>query len=184
VGYALHRDEEGGLTLWRSEAPWLPGQFDREFPAAGDESEMPLADGVAAFGIALFDDNMQPQTRWDSSTMVDSSELPRFVEIRLAMADPGEEVPLEELPLHLRRVLLQARPLDLEAMLAPAEAESGEEGEPDLTGKTVCDCIPCASLSLNPSTARLIESIGPQPAERWLKRIPAHLRQQVLPVCR
>jgi prepilin-type N-terminal cleavage/methylation domain-containing protein len=186
VSYVLRRDEEGALALWRAETPWLPGVLDREFPAAGDEREALLADGVAAFGIVLFDESMAPQTGWDSSLMVESSELPGLAEVRLAMQGPGEELPLEELTFQQRRVRLAVRPVDMEKLLEPGgeEDDDDEGGEADLAGKTVCDCIPCGTLAANPSTARLIQEIGGQPAQQWLNRMPAHLREGILPECR
>ena len=182
VSYALRRGEGGGLELWRSESPRLPESLDREFPAAGSDGEALLADGIAAFGLTFLDAQTQPKSSWDSSTLVDASELPTGVEIRLAMADPTHERPLEELTIHRRRVLFAVRPLDLEAMLSAKDA--GAEGEKDdLANKTVCDCIDCAAVSATPSGARLINQIRGQLFQEWLPRLPAHMRQQVRPEC-
>jgi len=189
VSYVLRRNQEGGLELWRSESPRLPESLDREFPAAGSDGEALLADGIAAFGLTFlpsFDAQVEPKTSWDSSSLVDAGELPAGVEIRLAMADPARERPLEELTIHRRRVMFVVRPLDLEAMLGEGNGggDDDEKDEDDLANKTVCDCIDCAALATNPSTARLLQEIGGQPARVWLPRVPANLREQVRPECR
>jgi hypothetical protein len=62
--------------------------------------------------------------RWDSSQLIESSELPIAVEIEVAMAtdDGSEPVP------YRRRVLLPVRPLDLVALLDPqADDEANDE---------------------------------------------------------
>lgn len=179
VSYALRRNEAGGLELWRSETPGLPAALDREFPVAGSEDEALLADDVAAFGLTFLDAGLQPTTSWDSSAMIDKSELPAGVEIRLAMKHPDQDLTLENLTIHRRRVMFLVRPVDLAALLSGANG-SGEE---DIANKTVCDCIDCVALSSNPSAARLIEDIGGQPFTQWLPRLPANLREAVLPEC-
>ncbi len=180
VSYVLRRTEEGGLELWRSETPGLPEALDREFPDAGSDGEALLADDIAAFGLTFLDAQLQPQLQWDSSTLVDSSELPMGVEIRLAIRDPQLDLKRDELTIHRRRVIFLVRPLDLEAMLSD---EPGEGDKEDLGSKTVCDCLDCGALSANPSLAQLLQEIGGQPAKVWLPRIPANLREQVLPEC-
>lgn len=176
VTYVLRRGQEGGLELWRSETPGLPDGLDREFPAEDDPREVLFADGIAAFGLTFHDGTTSPKTSWDSSSMIDGSELPSAVEIQLAMVDPGEELPLEELRLQHRRVQLPIRPFDLQAMF------QGSEGE--AAAKTVCDCIDCNELAAStPSMARLIEAIGSKPAASGLRLLPASLREQVDPEC-
>ena len=178
VSYTLRRGEAGGLELWRSEVPGLPDGLDREFPAEGSRGDALFADGIGAFGLSFRDAQLQPKTSWDSSSLVDGSELPTAVEIRLAMAEPGKELPLEELPLQHRLVRLPVRPLDLQAMF-----EMGEDDGKDAAAKTVCDCIDCVELAKNRSGARLVESIGSKPAAVGLGLLPAALRKQVDPAC-
>ena len=177
VTYVLRRDEDGGLALWRSETPGLPDGLDREFPDAGSPGEMLVADGIGAFGVTFRDAQLQPQTSWDSSSMVDESELPVSVEVHLAMVEPGQQPVLEELTLQHRLVRLPVRPLDLAAMFSPSE-----DGKDDLP-QTVCDCIDCDALSQNPSTARLLEQIGSKPYKTGLRLLPNSLRKQVRPEC-
>jgi prepilin-type N-terminal cleavage/methylation domain-containing protein len=190
VSWVLRRDEEGALALWRAESPWLPGILDREFPEAGDPRELLVTDRLAAFGVLLLDDAQVPVAQWDSSLLVDSSELPTIVEVRLAMLDKeGEEEqqPLEEASLYRRQIRLPVRPIDLEAMLAPTEEEeAGEEGgeQQGLAGKTVCDCLPCQEFASNPSGARLLQEIGGQPAADWIHRLRRDMSRRVYPHCR
>lgn len=179
VTYSLRRGEEGGLELWRSEIPGLPDGLDREFPAPGSPGDVLFADGVGAFGMVFRDSAMQAKTSWDSSSLVDESELPQVVEIQLAMAEPGEPASLDELPLQRRRVRLPVRPLDLQAMF---DASGDEEGKSDLA-KTVCDCIDCKSLAASPSGARLVEAVGSKPAKVGIRLLPTAIRKQVDPEC-
>jgi prepilin-type N-terminal cleavage/methylation domain-containing protein len=185
VAYTLRRGEAGGLELWRWEMPRLPESLDREFPLPGSEGEVLLADGVGGFGVTFLDAAWEPHATWDSSTMIDASELPLAVSISLAMADPAGEQPIENLTVYRRRAVLAVRPIDLARLLSPADDEEGEDDEEDdLAAKTVCDCIDCAALSASPSTARLIQEVGTKPASQWLGRIPRHLRQNIKPECR
>lgn len=179
VSYSLRRAENGGLELWRSETPGLPLNLDREFPPEGDPNESLLASDVAAFGLIFVDEHGRPQSSWDSSTLIESSELPLGVEIRLAIREPGDDVQLEALTIHRRRVPLLVRPLNLAALLGDEAATAD-----DLGTKAVCDCIDCAALSTNPSTRQLIQEIGALPAKVWLPRLPASLRGEVKPECR
>jgi type II secretory pathway component PulJ len=181
VTYVLRRSESGGLELWRSETPGLPEALDREFPALGSAGDALLADDIAAFGMVFLDSDLQPQVSWDSSTVVKSNELPAGVEIRLAMQDPGKQLRVDQLNVLRRRVMFVVRPLDLEAMLLgkPASADAT-----DLAKKTVCDCLDCGALMLNPSIAQLLSEIGKQPAKTWISRLPANLREQLRPECR
>jgi prepilin-type N-terminal cleavage/methylation domain-containing protein len=178
VTYMLRRGQEGGLELWRSETPGLPDGLDRNFPAAGSPGEALFADGIGAFGLSFRDSQLQEKTSWDSSSLVDQSELPAIVEIRLAMTEPGTQPPLEELTIQHRWVRLPVRPLDLKAMFEASKNQAKADAP-----KTVCDCIDCVALSENPSAATLLQAIGSKPASVGLRLLPANLRQQVNPEC-
>ena len=92
---------------------------------------MLFADGIGAFGLSFRDDQLQAKTSWDSSSLIDASELPVVVEIQLAMTEPGQEPPLEELTLQHRWVRLPVPPLDLEAMFAASRGRRGEGSRQD-----------------------------------------------------
>ena len=180
VSYVLRRNEEGGLELWRSETPGLPETLDRTFSVVPGEHESLLAEDVAAFGITFLDSTLQPKTSWDSSGMLDQSEMPAGAVIHLAMKVPGLDLPLEDLVILQRRVMFLVRPLDLAQMLSG----KGTGAEKDLSKLKVCDCIDCGALASDPSMSKLIQEIGGQPAKLWLPRLPANLREAVLPECR
>jgi prepilin-type N-terminal cleavage/methylation domain-containing protein len=177
VTYALRRSEDGEtLELWRSETPGLPDGLDRSFPPRGSSSESLLTEGVAVFGIAFRDQALQLKTAWDSSSLVEESELPSAVEIRLAMAEPDQ--PPENLVIQHRWVRLPIRPIDLEAMF-----KAGAEEDEEKKDKTVCDCIDCKALAASPSGARLVEQIGQKPFAVGIKMLPRSLRGDVDPEC-
>jgi prepilin-type N-terminal cleavage/methylation domain-containing protein len=180
VTYALRRGEEGGLELWRSETPGLPEGLDRSFPLPGSPGEVLFAQGIAAFGVSFRDSSLQLKTSWDSSLMVEESELPTTVEIQLAMVEPGQQLAPEELEIQHRSVRMPVRPLDLQAMF---EASEEEEEEEDQANKTVCDCIDCAGLAASPSGRRLVEQIGSMPFAQGVKMLPTSIRKEVNPEC-
>jgi type II secretory pathway component PulJ len=200
VGYSVRDAEDGAsLELWRWAVPELPEGLDREVPDDEDEGAVLLADGLAGFGVTFFDESGESLSTWDSSSLVQSSQLPLAVEIEVALADPDDRE--AEPQTFRRRVLLPLRPLDLEELLDPSSAVGGgggeeEEGEGDgeqgeaacasgpCAGLTVCQAVNC-SIDLGPSVAGLIEEIGGQPFCRWRGRIPATLRSLILnPACR
>jgi prepilin-type N-terminal cleavage/methylation domain-containing protein len=185
VAYTLRsdpEDPEAGLQLWRWESAYLPESFDRSFPAEGAPGDVLLADGIAAFGVTFVDQKTERHVTWDSSLVAEGRELPVIVEVQLALVEPGEPKPLEDLTIYRRRTQTFTPPLDLAELLDP---NSGNPQEADkLAGKTVCDCLDCAKLSANPSTAMLLREIGGHPAANWVNDLPRHLHKEVLPACR
>jgi hypothetical protein len=144
VSYALRPGPHGDdFELVRWSQPELPETLDREFPPADDPNALLLADGIAGFALRFLGEDGEWVSEWDSSQLLDSSELPIAVEIELSLAtwDPVSEQ-LQVSPTYLRRALLPVRPLDLTTLLDPAayagDAGEGEDGECELT---VADCI-------------------------------------------
>lgn len=127
VSYTVRRIDDDQLELLRWSSPQLPEGLDRDFPYDSEDGSALLADGIAAFGVTLIDEAGGRSDRWDSSQLVESSELPIAVEIEVAMAtdDGSEPVP------YRRRVLLPVRPLDLVALLDPEAAAGGGGGAGD-----------------------------------------------------
>jgi hypothetical protein len=132
VAYVLGDDPRGGegFALWRWSSPRLPEAQDLSLPGANSEGALLLADGIASFGVRFLDDAGQWQSSWNSTTLVDSSELPVAAEISVAFlpeeSDPDatpEERGAAAIPL-VRDVLIPVRPIDLEALI---------------TGKTTAD---------------------------------------------
>jgi type II secretory pathway component PulJ len=126
---------DGSLELLRWSFPQLPDGNDRDFPTP-DEGDL-VASGLASFGIRFEDDTGQWTGRWDSSTLIGSSQLPQAAEIEVSFVTPdGQDT---DGP-YRRRVLLPMRPLDLAAQLAKAEGKQAPSGPlTDLNGDGVID---------------------------------------------
>jgi len=140
VAYVLRDGDAGGLELLRWSSPRLPEELDRSFPASEVEGALLFADDLVSFGVRFLDESSEWKSEWDSSTLVDSSELPLAAEISVAIL--AEKGPLagKEPELYSRRVLMPVRPLDLEALL-DSEAEQEEEQTGCATGMTVGACV-------------------------------------------
>lgn len=182
VAYALLERPDLGFDLVRWSSPRLPESLDRTFPGADDPGALVLAEGVAGFGVRLLGDKGEWVEAWDSTTLVDSAELPLAVEISVALLpedgesgpvvdETGAEVPPEVLR---RQVLLPVRPLDTEKIFATAgddgdedEDEEDEEGD-DEDCITVAECraqFPDAFsqlLASDPQLEAVLTSVGNQ----------------------
>jgi prepilin-type N-terminal cleavage/methylation domain-containing protein len=145
VSYLVRRNDEDALELLRWSSPRLPEGLDRSFPRSDEPGAALLADGLASFGVTFLDEEGTWSSSWDSSQLIESSELPVAVEIEVAMAT-GDPFDADEPTRFRRRVLLPVRPLDLELLLDPEgtlaggeaeeeEAAAGEEESEGLTGQ-------------------------------------------------
>jgi prepilin-type N-terminal cleavage/methylation domain-containing protein len=150
VAYALRERPDVGFDLVRWTSPRLPEALDRSFPAAEDPGALVLAEGVAAFGVRLLGDDGQWVEAWDSSTLVESAELPLAAEVSLALlAEDGEgayvvdetgEQPQPEVL--SRQVLLPVRPLEAKKVFATAtEGEEGEDEEGEDEEEQTAECV-------------------------------------------
>ena len=145
VTYSLERPQNGvGFELRRWSSPRMPDHLDRDFPRPDDTASLLLADGVSHFALRFLDDSGQWVDRWDSSQLVDTSELPVQVEIEISLlpasasVDPSAAQAVEAQPLvYARRVLLPMRPLDMVALLDPSQLD-GANGKCQLT---LADCL-------------------------------------------
>jgi type II secretory pathway pseudopilin PulG len=131
VGYQLRPADDESYDLLRWTTPGLPEALDRSFPGAEDEGVFVMAEGVASFSTRFLREDGQWTGEWDSSTVVESSELPLVVEIQLALATPpAEDFEAEEPEIYKRRIPLPVRPIDLQAQIAgPGALAGGEEDE-------------------------------------------------------
>ncbi len=195
VAYTLERNEDGhAYALHRWSRPDLPESLDREFPPDGDPDSLLVADDVAYFSTRFLDDKGQWLDRWDSSQLVESSQLPVAVEIEVALASPqvgNEPDPgFEEEPVHyFRQVQLPVRPIDLEVLLHPEE-QQGAEGQADgegaaanLEGKTIADCVDLSQLPADLRSTYLAKA-AQTPYAPYAEAIGAAYPSAVLPGCR
>jgi prepilin-type N-terminal cleavage/methylation domain-containing protein len=181
VAWQLARTEDGDdyqLVRWSS--PRLPPIRDLSFPPITDGD--PVARGIAEFGVFLAGEDGQTVSRWDSSALVDSSELPITAEIQVSFY-VDEESDVVAGP-YVRRVTFPLRPLDIEAQLEAAgvktagrldsdgdgipddEEDEDGDGDPDgedgaggdSQGTTVAECA-----ARNPALIQAaIQQFGPQ----------------------
>jgi type II secretory pathway component PulJ len=163
VAYVLRGDGDGGGELLRWSSPRLPEGLDRSFPATEEDGARVLLDGIGSFGVRFQNEDGEWTGSWDSSTLLDSSELPVAVEVSLALApEPGTPPELAPPPV-VRRVVLPLRPLDLQALLgeetgddddAEDGEEDGDESDEARACVTVAQCMernPAAFQGIDPS---------------------------------
>jgi type II secretory pathway component PulJ len=152
ISYVLHPSEDGdGYELHRWSSPSLPEGLDREFPSAEDPASLLLADGIVEFGVHFMDQGGDFKDVWDSSQLIESSELPTAVEIRVSLKPPPRSLDAQPV-FYQRLVLLPMPPIDLEELLNPETyaAGAGEAGEDDEDGDlTLADCVDLEMLSAN-----------------------------------
>jgi len=131
----LAGDEELGYDLLRHVQAQLA--VDHRFPLDADDGVAVVAEGLAGFSLHFLDEAGNWVEEWDSSTLVDSSELPVAVEARLLirpidadeaafLAELGDEVEPREFR---RRVVLYQRPLTETAALGLAGVSGGGGAE-------------------------------------------------------
>lgn len=152
VSYELRAGLDEDFALYRGSSPRLPSGLDRSFP--DENGSLMLAEGLAGFGVQLLTEDGGWKSTWDSSTLVDSNQLPLGALIQVTMLDDhGETVgPFS------RSVRIPVRPIDLEAALAGEEEDQdeGEDQEGDEDCVTVAQCVEAnraqiEALGINPS---------------------------------
>ncbi len=139
VAWIVSDDGFGTRSLWRWSTPHLPESLDRSFPTPDAPGVDLVAEDLAGFGVRLLGEDGAWVESWDSTLLVESSELPLAAEITLAFADPEGEEFGEEPRSWQRQVLIPSRPLDLEALL---EGGTGEEREQDEEGDEESEEVP------------------------------------------
>jgi len=132
VAYGLREEPDGGLALVRWISPRLPEGLDRRVPLEEEDGAQVLVDGVLDFGVRFQSEEGDWRETWDSSSLDDSSQLPRVAEIHLALEEEGatldETADREPVPV-VRQAILPLRPLDLEILLTPAALRGDEDEE-------------------------------------------------------
>jgi len=212
VAYITESGEDDSISLYRWSSPRLPESLDKDFPREDDEGAYLLAEGLRYFGFFFVSEDGDLRGEWDSSTLLESSSLPRAVGIQLSLMPDGEETE-EEPPIYQRKVLLPVRPIDLAKLLDPASAlggngedddaenEDGEDGEDDSGGSggkkkpgeleelTNADCFPTSMpASASPEAqswlrlALRVPQLAFGPAEYAV--LPESVKAFVKPKCR
>ncbi len=196
VAYALRRAPDETLELVRWSSPQLPESLDREIPDDEERGAMLLASDLAGFGVTFVDELGERVTSWDSSTLLQSGQLPSAAQIEVSLADP--EDPEAEPRSFRRTVLLPLRPFDLQELLDPRAAASGgsPEGEEDAdedAESVACESGPCGGVTVcqaidcNADIAGIdnLKSFGSEPFCRYRDRIPRSFHVAITnPACR
>lgn len=142
VAFLTREAEDGTLELLRWRSPQLPESQDLlDFPFPDDPDVTLLADGLEDFGMMFMGEDGEWTETWDSSQLLDSSELPLAVEIKVAIAAEGsdgfdDEGFDDELPFRSRIVALPMRPIDLQVLLDPFGGLPGGDGDEDGDGES------------------------------------------------
>ena len=150
VSYGLREGESGDdFELVRWSEPYVPADFDPDFPFDDDPSALLFAGGITHFALRFKSEGGDWVEQWDSSQLLESSELPVAVEIEVALRSDeaeGRETPPRS---YRRRVLLPVRPLDFETLLDPvayAAIGADQEAEQNCELK-VADCVDLSLLT-------------------------------------
>lgn len=143
VAYFLEEDASEGLVLWRWRSPRPPSQPWDGFPDSNDAGSMRLAVGVSEFGIRFLDSEGSWVDEWDSSYRPPEQALPEAAEISLSLfrkARQGEALDEDSIdvpgPIHVRRVSMVMRPINVAALIALEKPGGGE-----LDCFTISDCL-------------------------------------------
>jgi prepilin-type N-terminal cleavage/methylation domain-containing protein len=172
VAYMVESGPDDSIALYRWASPHLSDSLDKTFPREDDDGTFLLAEDLYYFGFSFVGQNGELQSEWDSSMLVESSDLPVAVEIQLSlMSDKTSDE--EEPPRYRRRVLIPVRPLDLVALADPNNPifgtrkgkDSGKDGGKDDDNKsgsgggggglTNADCFPTTVPETAPEMAKL-----------------------------
>jgi type II secretory pathway component PulJ len=195
VAYAVRTTPDESLELVRWSSPQLPESLDREIPDDEERGAMLLASDLAGFGVTLIDELGERVTSWDSSTLVQSGQLPSAVEIEVAIADPDD--PQADPRTYRRIVVLPLRPFALQELLDPLAAANGGSADGDEAGEdgenVACNSGPCAGLSVcqaidcNAEISGIdsLKSFGNEPFCKFRDRLPRSFHVAITnPACR
>ena len=131
IAYQVAESEDGSLSLYRWSSPGTPVNFEPGFPSIDDERNHIVAEGLESFSMRFLDEEGTWQSAWDSTQLIESGALPIAVEVDVAMWNEDQEDGWEESPGRhfVRQVILQQRPVDLEAMILKRDENEAQAGE-------------------------------------------------------
>lgn len=151
VAYMTRDSLDHGVELLRWSSSQLPEGLDRDFPLPEDENVMLLADGLADFGMRFLREDGQTTDSWDSSTLVESGQLPLAVEIEVALPNDEGLLGAEPVASFSRTVLLPVRPIDPEEFV-PSSSDASNALDPAQC-QEICK-TPASMLDLLPPENR------------------------------
>lgn len=196
LAYMLRPEEDGpGYELLRWTSPGLPDSLDRSFPSPDDPDALRLASGIERFSLRFLNEAGAWVDSWDSSQLLESSELPMAVEIEVSLIDPAQQADdfaagLGEPRVYSRQVQLPVRPVDLDTLFDPetyAAAGGGAAGEEgDENCRTVAECVDFSQVSgIDAQTLQALAAGGESACFEPLRPlILAQAPQAVDPSCR
>jgi len=134
IAYQVVDQEDGSLSLLRWSSPGLPADQAIDFPAADDNRNFLVAEGLGSFSLRFLDTTGQWVSAWDSSQLEKSGELPIAVEIDVSVWQEEFEEEWSEnnddAQHFVKRIVLHQRPLDLNEMIRERdEAEAKKEAD-------------------------------------------------------
>ncbi len=134
------------LLRWRS--THMPTDYDPTFPSVTDPETAVMGEGLAYFGIRLYDEAGADVTKWDSVMAGSRTGLPQAVRLEISMVDPvvleeaaqrdedqdfdtefDLEHPDEERKVFSKLVVLPLRSLDWTFLEAEVDATAGGAGD-------------------------------------------------------
>jgi type II secretory pathway component PulJ len=142
VAYFLEDDDEGEQVLWRWRSARPPNEAPNGFPDSSEFGSMRVAVGVSEFGVRFLDFEGNWLDEWDSTFQPSNQALPEAAEISLALfraARRGESLEGEtQVPglLHVRRVSMVMRPIDVAALI-----QLEEDGDEEAGCFTISQCL-------------------------------------------
>jgi hypothetical protein len=169
VAYFTAIEDDGSMTLYRWTSPSLSASYDPGFPTPDTPGSFVLAEGLRGVQFRFRSEEGEWVDEWDSTQLVQSSQLPTAVEVNVYGfgRETEEELPDDQLPVHSQQILIPQRPIDLakmiqdyataqQAALAGAGADGTDEDDVELDengnpiptdpevlgeGMSVADCV-------------------------------------------
>jgi type II secretory pathway pseudopilin PulG len=180
--YWLEGNVDETYDLVRLVHPRLPEYH--AFPNGDEPGALVVAEGLGAFSLRFMDETGSWLDTWDSSTLLDSDQLPLAVEIRLGFLPPideGEADPFADEPEfqeYRRRVVLFQRPVSSSEALggganAPGAAVDEEGNLLDVVWQDVeegCDSGVSWDQCLERQSKATMDSLSPAERAAWDKR--------------
>jgi hypothetical protein len=132
VAYFLEENADGENVLWRWRSARPPSKPALGFPGSNEPGSVRIAVGVSEFGVRFLDSEGNWVDDWDSTYLPRQEALPAAAEISIALfrkarraeaLDGEAEIPG---PVHVQRVSMVMRPIDVAKLVQLALGADGE----------------------------------------------------------